>query len=346
MNKIRTTYSSLIILFLFCFIQGSIYSQNTESADTINTHNKVTDWAYIKGRIEREIKDQFPRMRFIDINYRRYTPANISYWGNDISKTKAEFHDSQNLEVSLNVPFYIKPKVKLVALARYDYNNWNMKNYRTANNNSPHERFFKKETSHVYNTGVLGSYLFSALGKITMLNFQLIGEGSVKGYENFIGIGYATMILKQSQQGSMSIGLVAMLDRQSPVPIIPTFTYTKKLDNGWALDVFLPKHVFIRKSILKNSRITLGADIDSKRIYLESKDNKMYIHKHNEFKLVSFYDHHFSEQFIFSFGGELINSFGGKMMRSNKSQKNYLMKSSQNMNFNIQTSISYSFSSK
>ncbi len=345
MNTIKPSYLSLLLLLL-CLIQNSIYSQDIASGDTISKHNKVTDWTYVKGLIEREIKDQFPRMRFIDVNFRRYTPANISHWGKDIPKTKAEFHDSQNIEVSLNVPFYIKPKVKLLALVRYDYDNWEVKNYRQANDDSPHESFFRKERSHIYSTGVQGSYLFSALDKVAMLNFQVIGEGSVKGYERFIGLGYATMILNQSARSSMSVGLVAMLDNKSSVPIIPTFTYTKKLDYGWALDLFLPKHIFIRKSILKNSRITLGADIDSKRIYLEAKDKKMYMYKHNEFKIVSFYDHHFSERFIFSIGGELINSFGGKIIRSNKSQKRYLMKASKNMNFNFQTSISYSFPSK
>lgn len=344
MNYTKSIYTSLVYL-IFTFVMLPVYAQDKVKSDTINKSKSPTDWIYIKGLIEREIKDQFPRLRFVDVNFRRYTPANVSHKGKDSPKTKAEFHDSQNVEVSLNVPFYIKPKLKILALVRYDFDNWELKKQRYANDDSPYESAFRKERSHIYCTGIQGSYLFSVKDKIAMLNFQMIGEGSVRGYERFIGIGYATMILNQSKNSSMSVGLIGLLDNKTSVPILPTFTYTKKLDYGWALDVFLPKHVLIRKSILKNSRITLGADLGSKRIYLESKEKKMYMYKHNEFKVVSFYDHHFSERFIFSIGGELINSFGGRVIRSNKPHNKYIMKTSKNMNFNFQASFSYSFPS-
>lgn len=342
MTKAKSIYSFLFLL-LYILAQQPLYSQETVVKDTINTNSKIIDWVHVKGLIEREIKDQFPRMRFIDVNFRRYTPANISHKGKDSPKTKAEFHDSQNIEVSLNVPFYIKPKLKLLALARYDYDNWEIKKQRYASDGSPYEGSFRKDRSHVYSTGVQGSYLFSIWDKVAMVNFQAIGEGSIKGYERFIGLAYGTIILSHSRDGSMSVGLVAMLDNKTSIPIMPTFTYTKKLDYGWALDVFLPKHILIRKSILKNSRMTLGADIDSKNLYLESKEKKMYLYKHNEFKIVSFYDHHFSESFIFSIGAELSNSFGGRIIPSNKSHNKYIMKTSKNMNLNFQASFSYCF---
>lgn len=342
MNNAKLTYSFLFLL-LYCFTLQPLYSQETVAKDTIDTNSKIIDWENIKGLIEREIKDQFPRMRFIDVSYRRYTPANVSQQGEGYPKTKSEFHNSQNIEVSLNVPFYIKPKLKLLALARYDYDSWEIKKQRYASDGSPYNGFFRKENSHVYSTGVQGSYLFSMWNKVAMVNFQVLGEGSVKGYERFYGLAYGTIILNQRKDGSTSVGLVAMLDNKTSIPVVPTFIYTKRLDYGWALDVFLPKHVLIRKSILKNSRMTLGANIDSKSLYLESRDKKMYMYKHNEFKIVSFYDHHFNENIIFSIGAELINSFGGKIIPSNKSQNKYIMKASKNMNLNFQASFSYCF---
>lgn len=328
------------IVLLSSLLVCSAYSQDTL---VVNKQSKSIDLENVKKMLEREIKDQFPRTRFLDVHLRRFTPSNFETKGFREGKTKGKSHNGHNIEASLNLPVVNKTKFKLLVIGRYDFDNLDIKEHRYKASGVPVEPARAKYKSHLYSTGLQGFYLFSIKDKAAVASINLVGEGSAKGYERVVGYLYGSLILSQDRNSSMSVGFIGLLDNKTSIPVLPSFSYSKRLQNGWTFELFLPKHIYVRRAVLKNSRITMGSEVGSNNVYLEAADGKMYMHKINHFKAMLFYEHQFSEKFIYSTGIELLNSFGGKVIPSDKSHNKYVLKTSKNMNFNIQASISYSF---
>lgn len=314
--------------------------------DSIDLENRREKNKFLKDLLNREIRDKFPRTRFIDINYQKSLPTDykMKLYGEPYEKGEL---DGENVSVSLNIPVFNSKRFNLEASGRYDYDKYKFDEVENKSTLYPNIYHHDKEEFHLFVTGINAIYLMPVSKTMLILNMNLSGEGSHRGYEKFRGSLLASLIIRKTKKTQMSVGFIGILDNKMLVPVLPTFSVNSKISDKWTLDFVLPRYMYFRRSVLDNSRITLGLDFSGKKMYFEPDQlNDLYIYRNNEIRASFLYEHHLTEKLIFTIGGGVSQPFKGKLIPEDKSYKDDILTNKQDVNFYFQTSFSYNLFSK
>lgn len=339
------------LLFLFILLSSIQISAQDIPEDENNTKSdiflkNILHSIKFKEYLDKDIRNKFPRTRFLDIQYQYSSPTDFSTKLGDQDYIKGRANTNNTLMASLNVPLLNTRRWTIIASGRYNYSSISLKNIYDQSSNTSSSIGNKTKEADLFNTGISTTYLTPLFNKLFVANLYLSGEGSHKGYQRFKGIVFASLLLKQSRKTQMSIGLIGLLDNKSAVPVVPSFSYQTTLSRGWILDIFLPQYVSVRRPILKSSRLTLGSEIGGFAMYYEGENKKMYYYKQNQVKTGFKYEHQLSEKILVSMNGGIMNTFGGQLINAKQSQRHYILTSKQDMNAYFNVQVSYNFFSK
>lgn len=299
----------------------------------------IYDFSTIRHLVEKNITDKFPSTRFVDVHYGLNAGSDIRPKNNAYGLQNGENYSNNNLSLNLNMPVYKLNRFVFFVTGGLDYNNIGLEFPET--NLIPYKS--KTINSLSYRAGASTLYISHIQRKLIVAMVNLGVQGSKKGTERFIAHMFVTMLLKKTADEEITIGLFGLFSKTSNLPPLPIFGYKKQLSDVWSLDLFLPRYAYLRRDVLKNSRISMGTQLNLKRIYYNDETpfgQKVQI-KNNDVKLGFLYEHHLTERSIISVATGVRFNFRGEVIPNNAKSRDRLFKFSQNPAGYIDLTYSY-----
>lgn len=89
----------------------------------------------------------------------------------------------------------------------------------------------------------------------------LTGDGG--GINKYAVMGNGMVLLKQTAQTTLMVGLQLIIDPTNIAPVIPLLVYQKRLPNGVDLNITIPQQMTLRKTLSKNCWASFGTILSS-----------------------------------------------------------------------------------
>lgn len=295
---------------------------------------------FIKG-----VKKNFPITRTFDLQYDQFGPANYNskLFGQDQEKGKFDSHN--RLKLAINLPLY-KSKSQRFVLTNtflYKYESYGFGDIYNFNSNLTHTRPI--QDFHYFAEALSATYVSSLFKKPIIYNATVIVDGNEDNVQRVKGFVTASLVLKKTANTTITIGLLAIADPSSIIPIAPLFTYNHEfVDSKWQLDVVLPKSIFFRRSLLENGRISLGTEFDSENFYLNLKKPQLNgIYEVNSLELKSgvTYEYHIDRKIIGTFKAGINNIISTRITEKGERTDKYIYENRQDPNAYFRIGLSY-----
>ncbi|TDO77799.1 hypothetical protein EV143_10331 [Flavobacterium chryseum] len=235
------------------------------------------------------VTDKFPTTRTFDVQYEQLGSTNYDseLFGNDFERGRIESHN--RLKVAFNMPFYKSESKRFVLTAslRYKYENYNFGDIYNYSSAQTYTR--NQENFHYMAAAVSATYMSTLFRKPVIYNGTATVDGNQENVQRVKGFVTANIVLKRTENTTITIGALAMLDPSSIIPITPIFTYNHKFENSkWDIDFILPQRLLFRRELLENVRISLGTELNSESFYLNlNTSNLKGIYELNQLELKS-----------------------------------------------------------
>lgn len=234
----------LLLLFLGCF---SVTIWATSPTDTVRTMRTTT----------------MPKSRFslgAELSVRSGGDYRVEQDGESVEKGKSDFYTKATIRASL--PVYQKDRTFVSTSLKYSH---------------IHQHFTPESQQLDYGFGATAHHIFSAnvmgMGRMRLWNKSLIlmgmasGECSQYGFERWMAMGTAVVMLKETQQTQFGIGLLGMLNTFSKIPVFPFFTYRHTFNKQWLLNL-TPPTMQARYSFSRTDALSLGMAIDADHYFI------------------------------------------------------------------------------
>jgi len=296
-------------ILLFCF--SSAFSQ------TIDTITKVN----AKPELEK-----FPTRRNFDIRYEQFAPSNYAPDYKGVPQGTGRFSRHYRFKAAVTIPLFTSRNWLINTSVKYKYEAFEFGTFKsiptatlpvTRNNNEDFQLF----------TGNLSVTRFSSLfGKMMIYNGNFIADATESEFGRIKGNVSATMILKRTKTTSAAIGFLAFIDRSAPIPVLPVVSFQHDFRNGFALDLFLPQRMMVRKSVFKNGRISLGSELENEQLYfrLNNQQNQnLYDYRQMEIRSGLTYEHDLGNRIIVTLKGGLTNYINARAVRKGEPSGDY-----------------------
>ncbi|KFF24898.1 DUF6268 family outer membrane beta-barrel protein [Chryseobacterium vrystaatense] len=279
------------------------------------------------------IADKFPQNRDLYIDFSQTAPFQFSSKldGKDLPENKMK--SFQQLKAGTNIYFVKKRNWLLSTSLNYRFTSFNTQEPITAEAN-------QKNNFHYHSEAVNFNYFSKLFNKTAIYTATASVDGSDQHFERIRGMVTASVVLKATPKVKMVVGLAGLIDPSSQVPILPIFTYENKFNNGWVLDILLPKKLLVRKDIFANGRISLGTEMDNTSFYLY-KNNRTYEFRQLEINSGAIYEHHLGGNFIGALKTGIRAVPRARVFDKEESFKDYIFEASYKPSFYFNVGVSY-----
>ncbi|MCT2406402.1 DUF6268 family outer membrane beta-barrel protein [Chryseobacterium antibioticum] len=313
----KTLRRALIPLALFP-LKNIAYSQKKDS---------------IPLKVRAYFADKFPQSRDLNIEFSQTAPFLFSSKldGNDLPDNKMK--SFQQLKASANIYFVKKKNWLLSTSLNYRYTAFNTEESIIAETGL-------RNDFHYHSEAVNFSYFSKLFNKTAIYTANASVDGSDQHFERIRGLVTASVILKATPKTKMIIGLAGFIDPSSQIPILPIFTYENKFNNGWVLDILLPKKLLVRKDIFANGRISLGTEMDNTSFYTY-RNNRTYEFRQLEINSGAIYEHNLGSNFIGTLKTGIRAVPRARVFDKEESFKDYIFEASYKPSFYVNVGISY-----
>jgi len=322
--------SSFLVSILLLTIAGTTSAVAQTRSDTLRV------------KAGKFITNKFPSTRFLDFQYEQFSPTDYTSTLNGEDMERGTLNSQKRFKAALNFPIYMKDKFIISSSWRYKYESLSFKDVEKNLVNEIGLQHDKHEDFHFFSGALSFTYRSMLFNKNVVYNANLITDGSHKGFERFSATLLAVMVMKRNQTTTMTLGAQLNTSPTAIFFILPAFSLEHKLNDRWMLDVAFPKYGYIRKDIFKNGRLSAGIRYESELFFTYPKQTGFmdtYTYNRNEIRTELMYEHHLSQNFIFTVRGGGVNTFWGQMKVKNSSDK--LIKTSQDINMFFNVGISY-----
>jgi hypothetical protein len=294
---------SMLALSVECFAQ---------TTDSIPKANK--DSLNLPKRLVTAIADRFAITRPLNIEFLHAAPYNYkSERGND-KLPDSRVSKFEQTKVSANFNF-IKRKTWLLG-ATLGYRGTSAEAEIVQPEGA--ESIILKDDFHYLFSAVSFTYFSTLFKKRTFYSSTILVDGSDKHFERVKGIFTGTMLLKANQKTKMTVGLMVNIDPSAQTPIIPTFSYEHKFNNGLIADIVLPRSMYLRKFVLKNNgRLSLGMELDQTTFYLYNLEgtNQKYEYRQLDINPGMVYEHAIGKYFMLTAKSGMKLTPNGRLFR-------------------------------
>lgn len=216
------------------------------------------------------VTDKFPTTRTFDIQYEQLGPSNFDskLLGNEYESGRLESHN--RLKVAFNMPFYVSDSKRFVLTSslRYKYETYNFGEIY----NKPSDILYTRNQQdfHYLAAAVSATYMSTLFKKPIIYIATATVDGNQKSVQRLKGFVTANMVLKRTENTTITIGALVMLDPSSIIPMTPLFSYNHKFENSkWDIDFILPQRLLLRRQLLENGRISFGTELNAENFYLD-----------------------------------------------------------------------------
>lgn len=297
----------------------------------------------IKKKTVKAITTRFPSTRFLDFQYEQYSTSDYDSDLYGKPYEKGTLVSQKRFKAAMNFPIVKKEKWILSGSLRYKLESFDFENttYAPAEGSvlyhADHENF------NFFSTGINFTYYSKLFGKTFLYNASVIAEGGNGGFERINGVLIGSFILKKTEQTTMTAGMLLQSNTTAISPVLPTFTYEHHfLNSQWSLDFVFPKYLYMRRPLLDNGRLSIGAAFDNESFYVyphQSGFKDVYQFNRNEIKSGFIYEYRFNKQIITTLRAGVSNTLKGNFRESGATKE--LMTVNQDMNGYFNIGISY-----
>lgn len=277
--------------------------------------------------------DKFPQNRDLNIEFTQTTPFQFSSKldGKDLPDNKVKIF--QQLRAGANI-YWVKKKTWLLSTSlNYRYTGFN-----TEEPIIPETG--QKNDYHYHSEAVNFSYFSKLFNKVAIYSATASVDGSDQHFERIRGMVTAAVVLKATPKTKMLIGIAGFIDPSAQVPILPIFTYENRFNNGWMLDILLPKKILVRKDIFANGRISLGTEMDNTSFYMY-KNDRTYEFRQLEINSGAIYEHNLGSNFIGTLKTGIRAVPQARAFDKEESFKDYIFEATYKPSFYFNVGISY-----
>lgn len=281
----------------------------------------------IKG-LGKEVTDKFPTTRMFDVQYEQLGPTNFDseLFGDDFEKGRFESHN--RLKVAFNLPFYVSDSKRFVLTSslRYKYESYNFGEIY----NKPADLFYNRNQQdfHYLAAAISATYMSTLFKKPIIYNATATVDGNQKNVQRIKGFVTANLVLKRTQNTTITVGALVMLDPSSIIPMTPLFTYNHKFENSkWDVDFILPQRLLFRRQLLENGRISLGTELNAENFYLDLNTSRLNgIYELNQLELKSgiTYEYQISSKVNAFFKGGINNVISSRVTERGEKTTKYV----------------------
>lgn len=310
------------------------------SLKVIGQEGDPTMKGFIKG-----VKKNFPITRTFDLQYDQFGPTNYDSKLFGQNQEKGRFDSHNRLKLAVNLPIY-KSKSQRFVLTNtylYKYESYGFGDIYNFNSNANHTR--STQDFHYFAGALSATYVSSLFSKPIIYNSTIIVDANEDNVQRVKGFITASLVLKKTTNTTITVGLLAIVDPSSIVPIAPLFTYNHQfVDSKWELDVVLPKSFFFRRSLLENGRISLGTEFDSENFYVNLKKpqlNGVYEVNSLELKSGITYEYHIDRKIIGTFKAGINNIISTRITEKGERTNKYIYENKQDPTAYFRIGLSY-----
>ncbi|MBP4136708.1 hypothetical protein [Flavobacterium geliluteum] len=246
-----------VITIFFVCLSLTVVAQDKET--TMKTFGKA-------------ITDKFPNTRTFDVQYEQLGPSNFSskLFGEPFERGRIESHT--RLRGAFNMPFYVSNSKRFIATGslRYKYESYDFGETYSAGSTVAYSRGI--QNIHYLAAALSATYMATLFRKPIIYNATVTADGNHENVQRIKGFFTANLVLRKTQNTTITVGALAMLDPSAIIPVTPLFTYNHKFENSkWDVDFILPQRLLFRRQLLENGRIGLGTELNSENFYLNLK---------------------------------------------------------------------------
>jgi hypothetical protein len=168
-------------------------------------------------------------------------------------------------------------------------------------------------------------------------------DGSDKYVERVKGMLTGTMILKANQCTKLAVGLLVNIDPSAQTPVLPTFSYEHKFNNGLVADIAFPRNIYLRKYVFGNGRVSLGSEIDRTSFYVYNIDSTSQRYEYRQLDINSglVYEHLIAKYFVLTAKTGMRLTTTGRLFRKEDSFNSPVFKTSPDPTFYINVGVSF-----
>lgn len=323
----RTTLAIGMIALSLSSIAQNRDSTLKSKPDTLNFQKKVVA----------SIADNFAVTRPLNIEYTYLTPYNYKSQRAESILPNGRVTNFQQARVSANINFIRKKTWMLGTTIGYRYISTEADIPRTGDTNIK----IKDDFQYLFSTLNL-TYFSSLFQKRMIYSSSFFVDGSDHHLERIKGIFTGTMVLKANQKTKMTVGVLVNIDASAQSPIIPTFSYEHKFSNGLIADIALPRSINLRKFFSKNSRISIGTQLDQTSFYLYNLDSTSQKYEYRQLDINSglTYEHALGKYFMLTAKSGIKLTPSGRIFKKEESYSDPVYEISPDPTFYFNVGIS------
>ena len=216
------------------------------------------------------VMDKFPTTRTFDVQYDNITPTNFDskLFGKPFESGRIENHN--RVKVAFNMPFYASKSRRFVLTAslRYKYETYDFGDIYNINSSTSYTR--ENQEIHYFAGALSTTFISTLFKKPVIYNATVSVDANQDNFERVKGFISANLVLKKTQNTTITVGAMAMIDPSSIIPFTPLFSYNHKFDNSkWHIDFVLPQRLLFRREVFENGRVSFGTELNSENFYLD-----------------------------------------------------------------------------
>ncbi|TCD26519.1 hypothetical protein EZ456_13070 [Pedobacter psychrodurus] len=328
MNPIKSTLFASIL-----FIGASkCFAQKTDSIPGMKRDS-------IARRTVAFAADKFAVARPLNIEFTHAAPYNYSSKLEGTPLPNGRINTFTQARIGANVNFIKRKTWMLGVTAGYRYTKAQADNMPASGGLT-----FRTDENFSYLFSSLNFTYFSSLFKKRMIySSSFLVDGSEKHFERIKGIFTGTMVLKANQRTKMTAGVLVNIDQSAQSPIIPTFSYEHKFNNGLIADIVLPRSIYLRKYMFGSGRASIGTELDRTSFYVYDIDGTAQRYEYRQLDINSglTYEHAIGKYFVLSAKTGMKYSPSGRLFKKEESFASPVLEISPDPTFFFNVGISF-----
>jgi hypothetical protein len=311
---------------------------------SLSGYSQINDTVTAAKGTRRYINDKFPTTRAFDLQYEQLGAVNYdARFLGDVERGRIENHSK--LKFASNIKLYTSESKRffITNSFRYKYESYELGNNNNAISDSDFEK--QKREFHYFSNAVSATYFTSLFRKPVLYNATVTGDANDKAFQRVKGFVSATMIMKNTESTTITIGAIAFADPSSIVPFVPVFSYEHQfMNSSWQLDIILPQRIMVKRGLLENGRISLGTEINNENFYINFNDDRLKgVYELNQLELKSgiTYEYEFFKNFIGTFKGGFNNVVNSRITLRGEKTSKYVIENKQGTQIYFNLGFSY-----
>ncbi|MFD2939145.1 DUF6268 family outer membrane beta-barrel protein [Flavobacterium notoginsengisoli] len=291
------------------------------------------------------ITDKFPVTRTFDVQYETMGRTNYDTKFLDQDFEKAEVSNHSRVKIAANIPLYKSESQRffITNTMRYKYETYHYGDVYNYISNTSASR--ADQNFHYLSESVSATYFSSLFRKPVFFNASVTVDGNDKDVQRVKGLITAAMVLKRTQNTTITIGAAALLDPSSIIPFSPVFTYEHKFDRSeWKIDIILPQRIKFQRQLLENGRFSFGTELDSENFYINFDNESLkgtYELNQLELKTGIMYEYNFAKNFIVTLKGGLNSVVTSRITEKGEKTSMYIIENKQDGQLYVNAGLSY-----